>query len=148
LIDAKPGLLKAAQKDENIQIYPFVLIALETSMRRSEIFSIRRDHINFEQLSISVLKAKAGSREQRITAHLAAFLHEYIRTLSPGRHGYFPHPRRKKDILLTSISHSAVLSRKQEWIQHYSPAHVTAYGYHPSGTGRNRPPNRKANFGT
>jgi len=53
-VDQIERLLKAAQEDQNIQIYPFILIGLETSMRRSEIFSIRREHINLEQQSISI----------------------------------------------------------------------------------------------
>ena len=60
-------LLKAAQEDQNIQIYPFILIAfiligLETSMRRSEIFSIRREHIDLQKRTIYIPKAKTGAR--------------------------------------------------------------------------------------
>src|SRR6185436_1052659 len=52
-VDQIKNLLKAAQEDQNIQIYPFILVGLETSMRRGEIFSIRREHINLEQHIIS-----------------------------------------------------------------------------------------------
>lgn len=95
-VDQVKRLLKAGQEDQNIQIYPFILVALETSMRRSEIFSIRRDHINLEQLSISIPKAKAGSREQPITAYLADFLREYIETLPAGTPWLFPSPAAKE----------------------------------------------------
>ncbi len=89
-------LLKAAQEDQNIQIYPFILIGLETSMRRSEIFSIRREHINLEQQSISIPRAKSGAREQPITAHLADFLVAYVGTLPPGSPWLFPSPAAKE----------------------------------------------------
>jgi len=59
-VDQIERLLKAAQEDQNIQIYPFILISLETSMRRSEIFSIRREHINIEQLTISIAQGEGG----------------------------------------------------------------------------------------
>ena len=85
-------ILKAAQEDQNIQIYPFILIGLETSMRRSEIFSIRREHIHAEHLTISIPRAKAGTREQPITTHLANFLVEYVATLQPGTPWLFSSP--------------------------------------------------------
>ncbi len=95
-VDQIKRLLEAAQEDQNIQIYPFILVGLETSMRRSEIFAIRREHINLEQRSISIPKAKAGAREQPITAHLTDFLVEYVRTLPPGTSWLFPSPAAKE----------------------------------------------------
>jgi integrase len=83
-LDQIDRLLKAAQEDQNIQIYPFILIGLETSMRRSEILGIRREHINLQSRTIYIQKAKAGAREQPITQHLAKFLEEYIKSLQPG----------------------------------------------------------------
>ncbi|MEI2635736.1 MAG: tyrosine-type recombinase/integrase, partial [Methylotenera sp.] len=62
-LDQMDRLLKAAQEDQNIQIYPFILIGLETSMRRSEILGIRREHINLQSRTIYIHKAKAGARE-------------------------------------------------------------------------------------
>ncbi|SEO38261.1 Site-specific recombinase XerD [Nitrosospira multiformis] len=95
-VDQIKRLLKAAQEDQNIQIYPFILIGLETSMRRSEILAIRRDHINIERLSISIPKAKAGAREQPITAYLADFLIKYVEALQPGTPWLFPSPAAKE----------------------------------------------------
>jgi integrase len=88
-------LLKAAQQDQNLQIYPFILIGLETSMRRSEIFGIRREHIDIQRQVIYIPKAKAGAREQPITAHLADYLSEYVKTLPPGTPWLFPSPGAK-----------------------------------------------------
>ena len=94
-VEQTERLLIAAQGDQNIQIYPFILIGLETSMRRSEIFSIRREHISVEHLRITVPKAKAGAREQPITTHLASFLIAYVATLQPGMQWLFPSPAAK-----------------------------------------------------
>jgi integrase len=94
-IDQIERLLNAAQEDQNIQIYPFILIGLETSMRRSEIFSICREHINLEQQTISIPKAKAGAREQPITAHLASFLKKHIQTMPSDIPWLFPSPTAK-----------------------------------------------------
>lgn len=83
-VDQIERLLKSAQEDQNIQIYPFILIGLETSMRRSEILGIRREHIDLQRRTIYIPKAKTGAREQPITAHLADFLTEYVESLQPG----------------------------------------------------------------
>jgi integrase len=40
-------------------------------MRRMEILSIRLEHIDLDKQIIYIPKAKAGAREQPITAHLA-----------------------------------------------------------------------------
>ncbi|MEO8992012.1 MAG: hypothetical protein ABI271_03525 [Nitrosospira sp.] len=75
----------------------FILIGLETSMRRSGILAIRRGHINFSQLTISIPKAKAGARDQPITAHLAGFLVEHVAALQPGTPWLLPRLGRKRD---------------------------------------------------
>jgi len=48
------SLLEAAKADQNRQIYPFILIGLRTGMRKSEILSIRREHVDLESLLIYV----------------------------------------------------------------------------------------------
>lgn len=95
-VDQIERLLKSAQEDQNIQIYPFILIGLETSMRRSEIFGIRREHIDLQKRTIYIPKAKAGAREQPITAHLADFLTEYVKSLQPGTPWIFSSPAAKE----------------------------------------------------
>ena len=65
-------------------------------MRRSEILAIRREHININRLSISIPRAKAGAREQPITAHLASFLVDYLAKLQPGTPWLFPSPAAKE----------------------------------------------------
>ncbi|MGD8617349.1 MAG: tyrosine-type recombinase/integrase [Gammaproteobacteria bacterium] len=77
-------LVECAKDDENTQIYPFIVIALETSMRMTEILSIRKENVNLHRRVIYIPEAKAGSREQPITAHLAEFLAPYLqRSSSP-----------------------------------------------------------------
>jgi integrase len=89
-VDQIERLLKAAEGDQNRQIYPFIRIGLETSMRKSEILGIRREHIDTERMVIYIPKAKAGAREQPITKGLADYLESYVATLQKGTNsGYF-----------------------------------------------------------
>jgi len=53
-------LIAAAKQDENPHVLAFVVIELETAMQRSEILSIRREHVDLHRLTIFVPKAKAG----------------------------------------------------------------------------------------
>ena len=55
-------LLEKAKKDDHpiIYPYPFILIALETSMRRMEILSIRIENIYLGRQLIYIHHAKAG----------------------------------------------------------------------------------------
>jgi integrase len=61
-------LLDAAVQDQFPHIYPFIVIGLGTSMRRSEILSIRLEHIDLDRCVIFIPHAKAGAREQPITS--------------------------------------------------------------------------------
>lgn len=83
-------LLEAAKADQNRQIYPFILIGLRTSMRKGEILSLRREHINLEAREMFIPKAKAGARTQPISSELTLFLAEYIETLPSGSPWLFP----------------------------------------------------------
>ena len=83
-------LLKAAMEDQFTTIYPFIVIGLETSMRRSEILSIRLEHINLGQQTIYIPQAKAGAREQPITSYLVDFLKGYIEAAEPEQEWLFP----------------------------------------------------------
>ncbi|OSM01796.1 tyrosine-type recombinase/integrase [Magnetofaba australis] len=83
-------LLEAAKTDQNAVIYPFIVIGVETSMRRMEILSIRLEHIDLDRRVIYIPKAKAGAREQPITAHLAAFLRGYVDSANVGQEWLFP----------------------------------------------------------
>ena len=83
-------MLKMAEGDQNRQIHPFIKIGLDTSMRKTEILSIRREDINLQQLVIYIPKAKGGAREQPITADLGKYLAAYVATLQPGEQWLFP----------------------------------------------------------
>jgi integrase len=89
-------LLEAAQGDQSRQIYPFIRIGLDTSMRKNEILGIRREHIDTQRLVIYIPKAKAGAREQPITRSLAEYLGSYMATLQPGVQWLFPSPAAKE----------------------------------------------------
>ena len=77
-------LLEAAKGDQNPQIYPFILIGLRTGMRKSEILSIRREHIDLPSRTIFIPHAKAGARTQPISTDLAEYLVEYVEMLPQG----------------------------------------------------------------
>ncbi|MCL2644316.1 MAG: site-specific integrase [Betaproteobacteria bacterium] len=85
-------LVECAKADTSPIIYPFIVIGVETSMRKMEILSIRREHIDLHRRVIYIPKAKAGAREQPITKHLADFLSGYIVALQPGNPWLFPSP--------------------------------------------------------
>lgn len=82
-------LLDAAGRDACWEIYPFILIGLHTSMRLMEILSIRWEHIDLARRVIHIPQAKAGARDQPITATLADYL-AALRTLAPGAVWLFP----------------------------------------------------------
>ncbi len=82
-------LLDAARADVCWAVYPFVLIGLHTAMRRMEILSVRWEHVDLARRVIHIPKAKAGARDQPITAALAAYLGE-LRAMMPGAEWLFP----------------------------------------------------------
>ena len=88
-------LLNAAKQDQNPHVYPFIVIGLDTSMRRMEILSIRLEHIDLDRRIIHIPKAKAGSREQPITRHLADFLRGYFQVAEQDQEWLFPAPKSK-----------------------------------------------------
>jgi integrase len=83
-------LLEMAHQDQNAEIYPFMVIGLETSMRMMEILSVRLEHIDLERRAIFIPQAKTGAREQPITAYLADFLRGYVESAEPGEIWLFP----------------------------------------------------------
>ena len=89
-------LLKEAEGDQNRQIHPFIRIGLDTSMRKTEILSIRREHVDLQRLVIYLPKAKGGAREQPITTGLGEYLAKYVDTLRPGDQWLFPSPAAKE----------------------------------------------------
>lgn len=85
-------LLEAAKNDQNNYIYPFIVIGLETSMRKMEILSIRLEHIDVARRVIYIPQAKGGAREQPMTKRLANFLTGFINGAENGQKWLFPSP--------------------------------------------------------
>ena len=83
-------VLEAAKHDVSQHIYLYSLIALSTAMRMSEILGIRRQNVDIPRRRIYVPQAKAGAREQPITAELAAYLEKHIAALPKGTEWLFP----------------------------------------------------------
>jgi len=88
--DQAQKLLETSMHDQHPHIYPFIMIGLQTGMRRMEILSIRIQNINLLRKVIYIPQAKAGAREQPITQQLADFLRGYIEVASPGQEWLFP----------------------------------------------------------
>jgi integrase len=68
--EARTKLLEAAMADQDPYAWLFVMFGLNASMRHSEIVRRRFDEIDFDQSRIWIDKAKAGAREQPLTASL------------------------------------------------------------------------------
>lgn len=88
-------LLEKAAEHQSPFIYPFIFIAVDTSMRRSEILSIQLKNIDVQRRIIFIPLAKAGAREQPITKNLAEYLAEHIKTTEPEQAWLFPSNRSK-----------------------------------------------------
>lgn len=72
-------LIEAAKQDQHPQIYLFIMVGLETAMRKMEILSIKISDINFPHSMINIPKAKAGTRQQPMTNNLAEILNWHIK---------------------------------------------------------------------
>ena len=83
-------LIEAARQDQNAQIYSFIVIGLETAMRRMEILSIKIANIDLNRQVIHIPKAKAGTREQPITTQLAEYLGRYLQSTVADQTWLFP----------------------------------------------------------
>jgi len=89
-VDQVENLVESAKQDQNAQIYPFIVIGLETAMRKMEILRIRKEDVDLQRRVIFIPQAKSGSREQPITQHLVEFLESHIATLQEGTPWLFP----------------------------------------------------------
>jgi len=85
-------LLEAMDQDSNLQAAHFMKLALFTGMRRSELFKLRWEDVDFERNFIHIRDPKGG-RDQKIPLNPEArmLLENHPRTESPfvfpGRHG-------------------------------------------------------------
>jgi len=66
-VDQITQLVECAKADGNAQIYPFIVIGLETAMRKSEILSIRREDIDLQRRV--VFHPQGEGRRTRTTDH-------------------------------------------------------------------------------
>ena len=86
-------LLAAALHHENPQLYPFVRIALGTSMRRGEILRLQKHDVDLQRHLLHIPQAKSGPREQPMTADLVDYLTGYIASLDAEIPWLFPSAR-------------------------------------------------------
>ncbi|MDR3415270.1 MAG: tyrosine-type recombinase/integrase [Nevskia sp.] len=94
-IEQVAQLKECAKADSSELIYPFIVIALGSSMRKMEILRLRREHVDTARRVLYIPKAKAGAREQPITDETAEFLEAYVQALPPGTPWLFPSPGAK-----------------------------------------------------
>jgi integrase len=94
-VDQVNRLVECAKADGNAQIYPFIVIGLETAMRKSEILSIRREDIDLQRRVIFIPKAKAAHGNSRSPNISASFWRPTQAALQPGNPWLFPSPRRE-----------------------------------------------------
>ncbi len=83
-------LLEVAKPDQHPTIYLFILIGLETAMRRMEILSIKLADIDLDRCIIFIPQAKVCPRQQPITHNLADVLHKHLQTLPADQTWLFP----------------------------------------------------------
>ncbi|MGD9153785.1 MAG: site-specific integrase [Gammaproteobacteria bacterium] len=83
-------LIEIAKNDDNLYIYPFIIIGLETSMRKMEILSTQIKNIDLDKKTIFIPNSKTGARTQPITKHLTIFLRKYINNMQPKSEWLFP----------------------------------------------------------
>tara|TARA_B100001971_G_C18222696_1_gene558273 strand:+ start:1144 stop:1767 length:624 start_codon:yes stop_codon:yes gene_type:complete len=83
-------LLETAKQDQSLHIYLFVVIGLETSMRRMEILSIRLENINLEKRVLYIPNAKAGPCEQPLTKSLVEILRKHLNPAKDNQIWLFP----------------------------------------------------------
>ena len=86
-------VLESAKVDQNFHIYPFIMIGLETSMRRMEILSVELKNIDLQKRVIFIPQAKSGAREQPITNRLSEFLKSYVDMIGSSQQWLFPSKR-------------------------------------------------------
>lgn len=84
------SLVTAATHDQNPHIYPFIVIGLETGMRKMEILCMKRADVDTARRVIFIPEAKAGMREQPITTGLAYYLSRYMDSLNDDSVWLFP----------------------------------------------------------
>lgn len=94
-------VLEAAKHDISPHIYLYSRIAFATSMRMSEILSIRRENVDPDKRRIYIPHAKAGAREQPITEELSVELRRHLKGLKPGCEWLFPSIASKSGHLAT-----------------------------------------------
>jgi integrase len=90
------SLLNAAAHDLDADLLLFVLIGLNTSMRHGEIKKLRLDYLDEHRRRFFIPDAKAGEREQPMTAELVQTLVK-IRDDRKDKAGYLfkPNPRQQ-----------------------------------------------------
>lgn len=89
----RSALMTAAIQDQDPQTWLFVVVAIGTGMRHSEILRVKWEHISTDSQRIHIPTAKAGMREQPIPSKLADMLAEEWRKRGRPKGYLFPTTR-------------------------------------------------------
>lgn len=108
LSEAEAGaLMKAAIADSDSYLYLFVAFGLNAAMRHSEILAARFEHLDADRRRLFIPTAKAGAREQPLTAEMVDMLVRE-REMAADRDGWiFPAQRQK----LAKVGHRTRMDR-------------------------------------
>jgi integrase len=83
-------LLETAKAYPHPFIWLFMVIGLQTGMRKMEILSIRIENLDLNRRILFIPSAKGGAREQPLSAHLVEVLNEHLKGCPSSQVWLFP----------------------------------------------------------
>ena len=110
------SLLKACKKSSNSYLYPFVVLALSTGMRKGEIINLTWKDVDLEKGRIVLHQTKNGERRVVPVQHLALDLLIELKLKSGGKKLLFPSSNPDKPI---DLRHAWEESLKEANIQDF-----------------------------
>lgn len=85
--DERTRLLEACKQSSNEFLYPAVVLAISTGLRRSELMHLKWDDVSFERKCIILQETKNGERHsvpiRGLALQLLIELHDKCKTLTP-----------------------------------------------------------------
>ena len=142
-------LTEAALHHSNPQLYPFVRIALGTSMRQGEILRMRVEDVDCERRLIHIPHAKSGARQQPMLPDLVEYLRGYIASLDAGIPWLFPSRQSHSGHTVTLFgSWRSMLADAGLHPDRGCTAYAAAYGHYAPGASGGAPAHGAADFRT
>ncbi len=107
--DERDRLVSACRQSESSCLYPVVVLALSTGMRRGEILTLRWNQVDFKNTRITLIKTKNGERRALPLvglAHTLLLAHSKVRSITNDM--VFPGGTNRKPIELTKAWYTAL----------------------------------------